>query len=124
MTPKEFGTEFKESNYVNGNLGGLSCCTYFKNPCHFYGVITEFTNPYEVAASTIPQPQGEQREHHIGSKRFICSLKVVDPSFRLKGAYATVVLYAKKFEDLPTVHKIGDIIRVHRADMIVNQNRR
>jgi hypothetical protein len=28
-----------------------------------------------------------------------------------------LVLYAKRFEDLPIIHRIGDIIRVHRATL-------
>ena len=50
-------------------------------------------------------------------------MKVVDPSLHIKNQkgtgdasdYANVVLYAKSFEDLPIIHRIGDIIRVHRA---------
>lgn len=32
-------------------------------------------------------------------------------------SFATVVIYAKRFEDLPIVRNIGDVIRVHRANM-------
>jgi hypothetical protein len=31
--------------------------------------------------------------------------------------FATVIIYAKRFEDLPIVRNIGDIIRIHRANM-------
>ena len=52
-------------------------------------------------------------------------MKVVDPSLHIKNQkgtgdasdYANVVLYAKSFEDLPIIHRIGDIIRVHRAQV-------
>ena len=57
--------------------------------------------------------------------RYICSLKIVDPSLYIKsqkGAgdasdFATLVLYAKRFEDLPIITRLGDIIRVHRATL-------
>jgi hypothetical protein len=38
--------------------------------------------------------------------------------------YATLVLYAKKFEDLPIVSKIGDVIRVHRATLRLYNHQR
>jgi len=60
----------------------------------------------------------------VNADRFICSLKVVDPTLNAKGAYASVVIYANKFEDLPIVHRLGDIIRVHRANMRIYQNKR
>jgi len=46
-------------------------------------------------------------------------LKVVDPSLnpKLKQNHAQVVLYAKSFDDLPIVHRIGDIIRVNRSNL-------
>lgn len=31
--------------------------------------------------------------------------------------FASVIIYAKRFEDLPIVRNIGDIIRIHRANM-------
>jgi hypothetical protein len=31
--------------------------------------------------------------------------------------YAQVVIYAKRFEDLPIIHRLGDIIRIHRANL-------
>ena len=55
--------------------------------------------------------------------RYICSLKIVDPSLYIKNQkgdgsdFATVVLYAKRFEDLPIITRLGDIIRVHRATL-------
>lgn len=75
---------------------------------HFYGVVIDATFPYKT-----------------NQDRYICSLKVVDPSLYLKSQkgtgdasdYATLVLYAKRFEDLPIIHRIGDIIRVHRATL-------
>ena len=75
--------------------------------CHFYGVIVDATFPYKV-----------------NSDRFICSLKVVDPSCHTKGDYASVVIYANKFEDLPIISRLGDIIRIHRANLKKYNDRR
>lgn len=58
---------------------------------------------------------------HKSSKldRYFCTLRVADPT---SGATAegiaeccTLVLIANKFEELPICHRVGDIIRVHRA---------
>ena len=59
-------------------------------------------------------------------------MKVVDPSLHVKNQkgtgdasdYATVVLYSLAFEDLPIVHRIGDIIRVHRATLRLHNKQR
>ena len=76
--------------------------------CNFYGVIVDATFPYQVKAD----------------KMFMCILKVVDPTLCGKNQYAQVIMYAYKFEDLPIVHRLGDIIRVHRAKTrLYNQKR-
>jgi hypothetical protein len=82
--------------------------TSSENNNHFYGVIIDATFPYKVKAD-----------------RYICVLKVIDPTLnpKTKGDYAQVVIYAKRFEDLPIVHRIGDIIRVHRAQVRIWQGR-
>lgn len=57
--------------------------------------------------------------------RYICSLKIVDPSLYVKtqkgtgdsSDFATLILYAKRFEDLPIITRLGDVIRVHRATL-------
>lgn len=75
-----------------------------------YGVIIDATFPYKQ-----------------NKKLYICSLKIVDPSLNTagsKGDYATVTLYAKRFEDLPICLRIGDIIRLHRATLRMYNNRR
>lgn len=80
------------------------------DPCHFYGVIVDATFPYKKHAEL-----------------FECFLKVIDPSLKPskgKQEYATVAIYAKKFEDLPIVHRLGDIIRIHRADLELFNNGR
>ena len=68
----------------------------------------------------------------MNKEKYICSLKVVDPSLHVKSQkgtgdgsdYATVILYAKRFEDLPIVSRIGDIIRVHRATLRLYNHQR
>jgi len=79
------------------------------DPVHFYGIIVDATFPYKV-----------------NSDRFICSIKVVDPTmnFKSKEEYASVIIYAKRFEDLPIIHRLGDIIRIHRANMRLYNGKR
>ena len=63
--------------------------------------------------------------YKTNNERYICSLKIVDQSLYVKSQkgsgdssdYATLVLYAKRFEDLPIVTRLGDVIRVHRATL-------
>jgi hypothetical protein len=106
-TPNKSRSPAKASSskyeYVELNKASLTS----SEPCHFYGVIIDATFPYKV-----------------NSDRFICSLKVVDPTLHKNDSYATVVIYANKFEDLPIVHRLGDIIRIHRANMRIYQNKR
>lgn len=97
------GKASSKYEYVELNKASLTS----SEPVHFYGVIIDATFPYKVNA-----------------ERFICSLKVVDPTLHAKGQYASVVIYATRFEDLPIVHRLGDIIRVHRANMRIYQSRR
>ena len=52
--------------------------------------------------------------------KFICTVKVVDHTYHHKGetpTFATVIIYAKRLDDLPVVTTVGDIIRIHRATM-------
>jgi len=75
-----------------------------------YGVIIDASFPYKVT-----------------SDKYVCSLKIVDPSLNgnTKGdQYATVVIYANRFEDLPIVHRLGDLIRLHRATLRLYDNHR
>ena len=57
---------------------------------------------------------------------YIWSLKVIDPTLNSKNKqdHALVVIYATRFEDLPIVHRIGDIIRIHRANVRVYNGKR
>ena len=85
------------------------------DPQHFYGVIIDATFPYKTK-----------------NGRYVCSLKVVDPSLHIKNSkgtgdasdFATVVLFSKAFEDLPIIHRIGDIIRVHRTTLRLHNKQR
>ena len=70
---------------------------------HAYGVIVDATFPYKV-----------------NQNLYVCSLKIADSSLNSNtkgGNFATVVLYAKRFEDLPIVLRLGDVIRLHRATL-------
>lgn len=67
---------------------------------HFYGVVIDASFPYQT------------------EKRYVVSCKVADPSSVSKGgklSTVNVVFFAKTFEDLPIIQRVGDIVRVHRA---------
>ena len=56
--------------------------------------------------------------------KWICSLKVVDGTCHSLGDekqkhtdYSIIIIYASRFEECPIVRQIGDIIRVHRANV-------
>jgi hypothetical protein len=70
---------------------------------HFYAVVLDASFPHKS----------------FKSDRFICTLKIADPDqpFDKDGVveHCTLMLFAKKFEDLPICQRVGDIIRVHRA---------
>lgn len=55
------------------------------------------------------------------SDKFTCTLKLVDMGQpkRKDGSVETItmVVFANKFEDCPIVQRVGDIIRVHRANV-------
>ena len=76
------GKSNSKYEYVELNKASLSSA----DPVNFYGVITDATFPYKVT-----------------SNRFICSLRVVDPT--TKGNTCQVVLYAdeshRKFYSAP-----------------------
>jgi hypothetical protein len=52
--------------------------------------------------------------------------KSIDPSSsRADSAdYANLILYAKRFEDLPIISRLGDIIRVHRSTLRIYNGHR
>ena len=71
---------------------------------NIYGVITDATFPYKTSTG-----------------KFLCVMKITDPSLQKKTGgrveTAQLVFYAKRFHDLPINHRLGDIIRVHRATL-------
>merc|ERR1712195_203851 len=96
------------SRYNYSLLNNVSVTTTDRS--HVYGVVVDATFPYKVSKD-----------------RFVCSLKIVDGSLNGSGKkndWANLVIFATRFEDLPIVHRLGDIIRVHRATMRVYEDRR
>ncbi len=91
-TAKSTGkAEKRHYNYVE--LGKAALTT--GEAQHFYAVVVDATFPYKT-----------------NKERYICSMKVIDQSTK---DYINLVLYAKRFEDLPIIHRLGDVIRIHRA---------
>lgn len=69
--------------------------------------------------------------HKVSEDKYVCSLKIVDPSLHCKTTnkpsdndFAAVVIYAKRFEDLPIISRVGEIIRLHRATLRLYKNQR
>jgi hypothetical protein len=81
-------TELAKASHVDGS------------PVSFYAVLLDATFPYKT-----------------NNNKYVCSLKITDPSICAgkKDSWAQLVLYARRFEDLPIVQRIGDVIRVHRS---------
>jgi len=110
MAPKRKATPTKKSAKTSGQrytytaLNNVAVSSNAEH--HVYGVIIDATFPYKVSKD-----------------RFICSLKIVDNTHNGK-EHASVVIYAKRFEDLPIVHRVGDIIRLHRATLRIYDDRR
>ena len=98
-TPTKGAKKAKGQRYEYTELskGNFSSTDY----SHAYGVIVDATFPYKSSQNL-----------------YVCSLKIADASLNqnTKGAsWANVVIYAKRFEDLPIVLRLGDVIRLHRA---------
>jgi hypothetical protein len=96
-TPSKSAPKQKGQRYEYTELGKVSVTS--SDTHHVYGVIVDATFPYKT-----------------NNEKFICSLKIVDASLNGK-EFASVVIYAKRFENLPIVHRLGDIIRLHRASL-------
>lgn len=95
-------TKKTASRYEYTELGKASLSQGSANH-NVYGVIIDATFPYKTTKDL-----------------YVLSLKVVDQSLNTGskgGDYANVTIYAKAFEDLPIVLRIGDVIRVHRASL-------
>jgi hypothetical protein len=110
-TPAKAAVKAKNQRYEYTELAKVSLTASEQH--HVYGVIVDATFPHKVSA-----------------EKYVCSLKIVDPSLCSKGAkptdndFAQVVIYAKRFEDLPICNRVGDIIRLHRATLRMYQNKR
>jgi len=111
-TPVKSAIKVKGQKYEYTELAKVSLTA--SDTHNVYGIIIDATFPHKVSAD-----------------KYVCSLKIVDPSLHSKGGkaptendYATVVIYAKRFEDLPIANKVGDIIRLHRATLRLYKNQR
>lgn len=90
----------KKDEYKYSTLASLNDKT--TDDVHFYATVVDSSFPYTT------------------DKRTVVTAKVVDHSLAKKGTvsekdWVTVVFYAKNFEDLPIIQRVGDVIRVHRA---------
>jgi hypothetical protein len=110
-TPTKVAVKAKGQKYEYTELAKVSLTA--TESTNVYGVIIDATFPYKVTAD-----------------KYITSLKIVDPSLHSKGGkptdndWAQVVIYADKFEDLPIISKVGDIIRLHRANVRIHNGHR
>ena len=108
QTPPKSAKKVKGQKYDYVELGKASLSS--TEPQNVYGVIIDASFPYKT-----------------NSKMYVCSLKIVDPTLNGSGKnsdYATVTMYAQRFEDLPIVLRIGDIIRIHRAKLRIWDQKR
>ena len=91
----------KRGDYVYTKL--LNCALGGDDLFHFYAVVLDATFPSKS----------------YKSDRFITTLKIADPEQAIDKEghveYCTLMLFARRFEDLPICQRVGDIIRVHRA---------
>ena len=78
-------------------------------PVSFYAVVIDATFPYKTS-----------------NGKYVCSMKITDSSIASgkKDSWAQLVLYARKFEDLPIVQRIGDVIRVNRSILRLHNGRK
>ena len=107
-TPTKGGKKAKGQRYDYTELAKASLTSNDYN--HVYGVIVDATFPYKVNQSL-----------------YVCSLKIADSSLNASskgGNYAQAVIYAKRFEDLPIVLRLGDVIRLHRATLRMHNGTR
>jgi hypothetical protein len=76
---------------------------------NFYGIIYDATFP---AVDEI-------------SKHYVCNVKVIDPDINcltnpstLADNIVTLIIKSNTMEQLPFIHNIGDIIRIHRGHYV------
>lgn len=97
--------EKKKRDYVYTSLKDCNIAHDHDDKYNFYAVVLDSGYPHKS----------------FKSERYICSVKIADPdqAFDKEGVveHCTLMLFAKKFEDLPICQRVGDIIRVHRATM-------
>ncbi|CDW75388.1 alpha telomere binding protein [Stylonychia lemnae] len=96
-------TSNRSNNYIYHSLGNIDPDS--QDQYNFFGVIIDAAYPYKTS-----------------NGKYICTIKVVDQTIHHKGEsssplFANVVIYAKRFEDLPIIRRVGDIMRVHRANV-------
>lgn len=76
-----------------------------KERINFYAIVLEATYPHK----------------NKSGKNFVASFKVADLSSKLDSHgvvdYVSVVMFAKRFEDLPVIQRCGEILRVHRGNV-------
>lgn len=97
------GTKATAKTVEKYSYAELNKCSYVDDStCNFYAVIVDATFPYQFVSKN-------------GAKQFQCTIKIVDPSLSGKDNWAQLHMFASKFEDLPIVQRLGDVIRVHRA---------
>ena len=107
-TPTKGAKKAKGQRYEYTELAKASLTS--TDYSHVYGVIVDATFPYKVNQSL-----------------YVCSLKIVDSSLSASGKgdnFATAVIYSKRFEDLPIVLRLGDVIRLHRATLRMHGSHR
>lgn len=66
---------------------------------NFYGVVIDASFPY------------------FKGGRWVATAKVIDASTMKEDEYTNVVFLSTKFEDLPIIQRVGDILRCHRAQL-------
>ena len=79
---------------------------------NFYAVIIDALSPHQS----------------LKSKKYLCTLKLADPSQRMDKdgvvEYISVVFFADSLDSLPNCQRVGDIIRVHRATVSTYKDRK
>jgi hypothetical protein len=76
---------------------------------NLYGVVVDASLPF----------------HNKDSNRYICTMKIIDQTLHTTGCsenlqqykHLNCVFHAKRIEDCPQIKQVGDVIRVHRAQV-------
>jgi hypothetical protein len=62
--------------------------------------------------------------HHKEQQRYICTLKLIDHTYYTRGTepadsykHINCVFHARRIEDCPQINMIGDLIRIHKAQV-------